>query len=75
MSASSLRLQPQVTVKWLQIALILLALLVLNLFAVEAYLRRKTRPRRTAAAGKAPVPVDSSKELPYSERFASSDRF
>ncbi|KAF1926090.1 uncharacterized protein M421DRAFT_423092 [Didymella exigua CBS 183.55] len=56
-----------VTVKWLQVALILLSLVTLALFSVQASLRRKTRPSRMAAAEKDPMPVDSI------ERFQSSE--
>ena len=53
----------KITVKWLQIALIFLALLILNLFAVQAWLRRKTRPTRMTAAGKEPMSVDSNERF------------
>jgi hypothetical protein len=63
----------QVTVKWIQIALILLSLVILALFSVQANLRRKTRPTRMAAAEKEPMPVDSSERFqshePFRERF------
>ncbi|KAJ4333826.1 hypothetical protein N0V87_007302 [Didymella glomerata] len=62
-----------VTVKWIQIALILLSLVILALFSVQASLRRKTRPTRMAAAEKEPMPVDSSERFqshePFRERF------
>lgn len=46
-----------VTVKWMQIALILLSLLILAMFSSQAWLRKKTRPTRTNASEKQPMPV------------------
>lgn len=59
----------KVTVKWLQIALIFLALIVLGLFAVQAFLRRKTRPTRMAVAEKQPMPAQSNDHFLSNERF------
>lgn len=67
-SSASLGCAEAVAVKWLQIALIFLALAVLGLFAVQARLRRTTRPTRMAAAEKEPMPVDSSERFPSNER-------
>lgn len=50
-------LQSKVTVKWMQIALILLSLLILAMFSSQAWLRKKTRPTRTNAGEKQPMPV------------------
>lgn len=47
----------KVTVKWIQIALILLSLLILAMFSSQAWLRKKTRPKRTNAGEKQPMPV------------------
>ncbi|KAH6639350.1 hypothetical protein C7974DRAFT_129506 [Boeremia exigua] len=61
-----------VTVKWLQVALILLALLILSIFALQARLRRTTRSSRMVAAEKEPMPVDSSERFP-SDRIPSRE--
>ncbi|KAF9693893.1 hypothetical protein EKO04_008184 [Ascochyta lentis] len=68
-SSAALGCTEAVTVKWLQIALIFLALLVLSLFAMQARIRRKTRPMRMAAAEKEPMPVDSNQGFQSNERF------
>ncbi|KAJ4988240.1 hypothetical protein SVAN01_06336 [Stagonosporopsis vannaccii] len=64
-----------VTVKWLQIAMILLALVILSIYSMQAWLRRKTRPARMIAVEKEPMPLDSSDHFSSSERFPSRERF
>lgn len=52
--------------------MILLALVILSIYSMQAWLRRKTRPARMIAIEKeTPIPLDSSEHFSSSERIPS----